>query len=77
MLDEYADMRPSVWGEVIRPMLADRQGWATFIGTPKGRNEFFQIWQRAQGDPAWFSMMLKASATRLLPQRSSRRRSAT
>ena len=41
VLDEYADMRPSVWGEVIRPMLADRQGWATFIGTPKGRNEFF------------------------------------
>src|SRR5262249_28450846 len=37
VLDEYADMRPSVWGEVIRPMLADRQGWATFIGTPKGR----------------------------------------
>ena len=68
VLDEYADMRPSVWGEVIRPMLADRQGWATFIGTPKGRNEFFQVWQRAQGDPSWFSVMLKASATRLLPQ---------
>ena len=68
VLDEYADMRPSVWGEVIRPMLADRQGWATFIGTPKGRNEFFRVWQRAQGDPHWFSVMLKASATRLLPQ---------
>jgi phage terminase large subunit len=68
VLDEYADMRPSVWGEVIRPMLADRQGWATFIGTPKGRNEFFQLWQRAHEDPAWFSVMLKASATRLLPQ---------
>jgi hypothetical protein len=67
VLDEYADMRPSVWGEVIRPMLADREGWATFIGTPKGRNEFFQLWQRAQGDPRWFSVMLKASATGLLP----------
>lgn len=67
VLDEYADMRPSVWGEVIRPMLADRQGWATFIGTPKGRNEFFRVWQQAQGDPHWFSVMLKASATGLLP----------
>jgi phage terminase large subunit len=67
VLDEYADMRPSVWGEVIRPMLADRQGWATFIGTPKGRNAFFDIWQRSQGDPRWFSLMLKASATGLLP----------
>lgn len=68
VLDEYADMRPSVWGEVIRPMLADRQGWATFIGTPKGRNEFFQIWDHAQADRRWFSAMLKASQTKLLLQ---------
>lgn len=69
VLDEYADMRPSVWGEVIRPMLADRQGWATFIGTPKGRNEFWQVWDRAQRDEAnWFAMMLRASATGILPQ---------
>lgn len=64
--DEYADMRPSVWGEVIRPMLADRQGWATFIGTPKGRNGFWEVWERARLDPAWYSVMLKASETGLL-----------
>jgi hypothetical protein len=68
VLDEYADMRPSVWGEIIRPMLADRQGWATFIGTPKGRNEFFDIWSRAQTDEAWFALMLRASETGLLVQ---------
>lgn len=69
VLDEYADMRPSVWGEVIRPMLADRQGWGTFIGTPKGRNEFFDVWDRAQRDETnWFAMMLRASATGILPQ---------
>lgn len=69
VLDEYADMRPSVWGEVIRPMLADRQGWGTFIGTPKGRNEFFDIWDRAQKDETnWFAMMLRASATGILPK---------
>ncbi|MCC6889625.1 MAG: hypothetical protein IT536_13910 [Hyphomicrobiales bacterium] len=67
VLDEFADMRPSVWGEVIRPMLADRRGWATFIGTPKGRNAFFQLWSRAQGDPDWYSLMLRASASDLLP----------
>lgn len=66
VLDEYADMRPSVWGEVIRPMLADREGWATFIGTPKGRNEFFTIWDRAQADRRWYSAMLKASTTKIL-----------
>ncbi|MCC6984745.1 MAG: hypothetical protein IT535_15895 [Bauldia sp.] len=66
VLDEFADMRPSVWGEVIRPMLADREGWATFIGTPKGRNEFYEIWERGRGDPAWLTLQLKASETRLL-----------
>lgn len=66
VMDEYADMRPSVWGEVIRPMLADRRGWATFIGTPKGRNEFFQVSQRAETDPAWFFTMLRASETGVL-----------
>lgn len=68
VLDEYADMRSSVWGEVIRPMLADRAGWATFIGTPKGRNEFFKIWEDAGREPnRWFREMLKASQTGLLP----------
>lgn len=42
VLDEFADMKPEVWHEVVRPMLADRRGWATFIGTPKGKNEFFR-----------------------------------
>lgn len=67
VLDEYADMRPSVWGEVIRPMLADRKGWGTFIGTPKGRNEFFLIADRAVADRNWYSAVLRASETGLLP----------
>lgn len=67
VLDEYADMRPSVWGEVIRPMLADRQGWATFIGTPKGKNGFWELWQAALKDTSsWFTLMLKASETGLI-----------
>lgn len=67
-LDEYADMAPSVWGSIIRPMLADRQGSATFIGTPKGRNAFHDIYAKAQHDPAeWFRFMLRASETKILP----------
>jgi phage terminase large subunit len=65
ILDEYADMRP-LYGAVIRPMLADYEGWATFIGTPKGRNEFHKRWEEAQIDPRWFSGMYKASETGLL-----------
>jgi hypothetical protein len=45
VLDEFADMKPEVWNEVVRPMLADRQGWATFIGTPKGKNEFWRLYE--------------------------------
>ena len=47
VLDEFADMDPRVWSEIIRPALADRQGWAVFIGTPKGRNAFFELWRRS------------------------------
>lgn len=66
VLDEYADMRPKVWGEIIRPLLADRKGWATFIGTPKGHNNFWEIYQRASKDPDWFVKTLRASQTGLL-----------
>lgn len=68
VLDEYADMPPAAWGEVIRPALSDRLGWAAFIGTPKGRNAFFDLWQRAGQSPQWFALMLKASETGLLPE---------
>jgi phage terminase large subunit len=67
ILDEYADMPPAAWGEVIRPALADRQGWAVFIGTPKGRNAFWEVWERAKANPGgWFSLMLRASETGLI-----------
>jgi len=66
ILDEYGDMHPAAWPEVIRPMLADRKGWAVFIGTPKGRNDFFKVWDHAQGDPSWFEMVLKGSDSGLL-----------
>ena len=68
ILDEHADMRPRVWGEVVRPMLADRNGWAAFIGTPRGHNEFYDLWQDAAEDPEWFKMMLRGSESQLLPQ---------
>jgi phage terminase large subunit len=68
VLDEYADMDPRVWPEIIRPALSDRQGWAVFIGTPKGRNAFFEMWRRARSEDGWFAMMLKASETSLIPE---------
>ena len=67
VLDEYAQMRPAVWPEVIRPALADRFGWAAFIGSPRGRNAFCDLYEGARADPAWFVFRLKASETGLIP----------
>lgn len=63
VLDEYGDMDPRAWSEVIRPALSDRKGWADFIGTPKGRNHFCELYETALKDPEWFTQMLRASAT--------------
>ncbi len=67
VLDEYADMKPRVWGEIIRPLLADRQGWAVFIGTPKGHNSFYEIWKTSNASDRWFSASVRASTSGLLP----------
>lgn len=67
VLDEFADQPPQAWREVIRPALADRQGWAVFIGTPKGRNAFHDIYKMACDTPDWFSLCLKASETGIIP----------
>lgn len=68
VLDEYGDMRPSVWGEIIRPLLSDRQGWASFIGTPKGKNHFYALAEQAKASDEWFYQQLKASETGIIMQ---------
>lgn len=74
VLDEYGQMSPTIWGEVIRPLLSDREGWAFFIGTPNGRNQFYELihgaseWEGAKQDPSWFFAEYKASQTQVLPQ---------
>ena len=67
VLDEYADMRPRIWGEIIRPLLADRLGWAVFIGTPKGHNGFWDVYSKALTSSEWYVKTLRASQTNLLP----------
>jgi phage terminase large subunit len=66
VLDEFGDMDPTVWSQVIRPALSDRKGWAVFIGTPKGKNTFHRLWTEAEDDEDWSRIMLKASETGLL-----------
>jgi phage terminase large subunit len=67
VLDEYGLMSDSLWGEVIRPLLSDREGWAFFIGTPNGRNQFYEVVKKAQTEPHWFFAEYKASQTSVIP----------
>lgn len=67
VMDEYAQMNPRVWPEVIRPMLADRMGWAVFIGTPRGRNGFWSLYEKARKTKGWFSALFRASESGVLP----------
>jgi len=55
VMDEYADMKPQVWEEILRPALADLKGSALFIGTPMGRNHFYELYKYAEltDDPTY------------------------
>ena len=54
VLDEYAFMKPDVWQQIIRPALADVEGGALFIGTPDGKNHFYDIFEYAKShNPTW------------------------
>jgi hypothetical protein len=67
LMDEFGDFRPSVWGSVIRPTLADRQGTAVFMGTPKGKNQFWEVYDNATRNPQeWFTLHLPASKSGIL-----------
>ena len=67
VFDEYGQIDPRAWPEVIRPALSDRRGWADFIGTPAGQNHFAELYEQARKNPAeWYSAVHRASDTGLL-----------
>lgn len=70
VLDEYADMKANVWEQILRPALADVQGGAMFIGTPKGRNHFYEIFKlgESEKDPEWSSFHYTSYDNPLIPQ---------
>jgi|TARA_Y100000310_G_scaffold250498_1_gene256738 hypothetical protein len=72
-LDEYADMNRRLFPEIVRPALSDfGDGKCLWIGTPRGENQFKDIYDHAMacmeaGDPEWFAMRFPASETGILP----------
>ena len=66
VFDETQSIKPTLFPEIIRPALADRKGWCVFIGTPKGRNYFYELYQQAKENKDWYACVFKASETKIL-----------
>ena len=65
-IDEFADFPASAYPTVIRPATVDRKGKITIIGTPKGKNEFWEMYEYAKGHKDWWCKMYRASETDIL-----------
>ena len=68
VVDEYGLHQADIFSTVLRPALSDREGRALFLGTPNGKNQFYDILQYAQAEPSWFSAVYKASVTGILSE---------
>lgn len=56
VMDEFADIDPVAWEEVLSPTLADKNGSALFIGTPRGKGNWsYSLWLSARDDAEWES----------------------
>ena len=59
VLDEAAQLKEEVWAAALGPSLADKQGWAVFITTPKGKNWVYNLYNYAKNADGWASWKLK------------------
>jgi phage terminase large subunit-like protein len=67
VLDEYASMKPNVWEQIIRPTLADVQGGALFIGTPAGKNHFYDIYMDSFHQDDWDHFSFNSTDNPFIP----------
>jgi hypothetical protein len=70
VLDEVADIKPEAWEQVIRASLSDKKGRALFIGTPKGRNWFYDTFKLGESEEAtdWKSWHFTTADNPLIDQ---------
>ena len=67
VLDEFASMKPETWNTILRPTLADVGGTATFIGTPAGKNWFYDLWKNAHTQKRWQAFHYLSTSNPYLP----------
>ena len=66
VFDEYSQQPSNIFTEIIRPALADHSGYAIWIGTPKGKNEFYRLYEQAE-EKDWLRTLLTVEDTGILP----------
>lgn len=67
VFDEVAQMPYALWTEIVLPMILATHGRALFLGTPKGRNALWRVWQNARlHEKDWAAVMYRASETHIL-----------
>ena len=67
VFDEVAQMPYSMWSEIVLPMILATHGRALFLGTPKGKNALWKVWENARlHDEEWAALMYRASETGIL-----------
>jgi len=76
VFDEYSQQPSNIFTEIIRPALADHEGYAIWIGTPKGKNELYRLYLRGKSEEGWLSLLMTVDDTKLIPEAESRRREA-
>lgn len=72
IMSEWSLMNPSVW-ELVMPILAENEGWAIFIFTPRGKNHGWKKLKEAMKEmelknPNWFAAVYKNSETHVIPE---------
>lgn len=69
VFDEVAQMPYAMWSEIVLPMLLATHGRALFLGTPKGRNALWKVWENARlHEEKWAALMYRASETGILSE---------
>lgn len=68
IFDEYAQQPSWIYWEIIFPMINANRGWVTWIWTPKGKNAFYKLYERAKTDERFYTMLLKYTDTNLLDE---------
>ncbi len=68
VFDEWQNCNPIVYSRIVRPLLADRQGWAMFLGTPRGEGHFKDMYEQALLNPEWFTFLCGNKTSKIIPE---------